>query len=491
MTCERSIRVTLTNDGREACVSIPKGLSPGVVTPANLVALVRQAGVQITPSVETATLNLADLYGAGTTDVKDIVARATPPQRGVDGRIEWELGFDPNAVGSAARSEAVGVTSSVDHYKGQEHTRVKCGQTIGRVVPPTAGIDGKNVRGEVLSAVPGKPAKLELDASLRLGCEGDIIAVTDGLLSMNGARLALSNVLTIPNEVDFSVGHIDFDGDVQIARGVRTGFKVNAGGSITIDGLVEATHIECRGDLTLRTGMAGKGSGSIKSAGNAEIGYLEGVNGSIEGNLVAHREVADSRLIVGGSLNSPGCTVFGGELSVAGSCVLSVLGSPSFTPTLVRLGDLPLSHVLKRDIERAIKRIDSDLKQLAEQERCIRLNPRPRPSERERLTELAFEVSELDNLRRSKAIELGTIEQTLDARPKIDVRIGRAVYPHVRLWIRNHRILFDELVKGPLSIFWDVQGMLLCQIGTADPRPLSSIAKVTTEKLDTAKAKAA
>lgn len=488
MNTARNIRVGVSDNGHEATVMAPAGLGPSFVTHANLVALVKQAGVQCTAEVDQALKEFVTAYGTGETDLERVIAHAIPAQRGTDGRVQWADGLDP----AAASEQAAEGVEKTDHYVGQAYARVKCGQVLGTVIAPTNGVEGKNVRGGVLQPIPGRPVRLELDSkTVRVNPDGAIMALADGMLTIAGNSLAVSHVLDVAEYVDFTTGHIAFDGDVCIARGVKPGFKVKAGGSIQVNGLVEVADLDAGANLHLRTGMAGKGKGTIHVGGDAHVKYFDSVSGSIKGTLVADREIVESRLVIGGDLRSPLCTVFGGEITVTGSCILKVLGSESYTPTSLVLGDLPLLQVLRRDVMRTLELTESKIKQLAEQERCIRLNPRPSPAERERLTEFAFEMSELETARKAKAGELAEIDRTFDSRRKLDVQVTKAIYPNAKLKVGEYTAIFKSVVKGPLSIFWDTKGHMLCRVGSGEPRALGEIAVVSRDKDAAPKSRAA
>jgi uncharacterized protein len=487
MNATRNIRVGISDNGHEATLSAPAGLETSLVTAPNLLALVRQVGVQVTPEVDGAIQKFVADYAKGEQELVRVISHATPAQRGEDGRVEWGEGLNPEAL--EAPKDA-GEQTAVDHYVGQVYARVKCGQVLGKMIAPTNGVEGRNVRGGVLQPIAGKPARLELDSSVRVNPDGSIMALADGMLTIVGQKVSISHVLDIAEYVDFSTGHVNFDGDVSINRGVKPGFKVKAGGSIQVNGLVEVADLEAGANLHLRTGMAGKHKGTLAVGGDAQVRYLDSVSGSIKGSLVAEKEIVDSKLVIGGDLKCPLGTVFGGEVTVTGSCVIKALGSESYTPTTLVLGDLPLLQTLRRDLAKGLELVEHKIKQLAEQERCIRLNPRPSASERERLTEFAFELSELETARKAKAQELAEIDQTFDSRRRLDVQVTKVIYPNVKLRVGKYMVMFKTMVKGPLSIFWDTKGHLLCRIGSGEPRPLSTIATVSEDPA-AAKSKAA
>ena len=61
---------------------------------------------------------------------------------------------------------------------------------------------------------------------------------------------------------------VDFNGDIVIHGNVEAGVVINAGKSLTVDGVVESASITAGGMVCLKRGMQGGGKGSITAGGD-------------------------------------------------------------------------------------------------------------------------------------------------------------------------------------------------------------------------------
>lgn len=473
MTRCAQIRVEIAVDGNNAQLVLPPLLDGSLVTPEALTLILKAAGVAINQDVVRNIAALAANYGSGDAERTGLIARAVPAVQGEDGQMEWSEGFDPHSKPEHARSEA-----RSDHYAGHPYVRVKTGDIIGTARQPTDGVDGRDVRGGVIKAVRGKPIPIKFCHALTADSAGRIVAQVNGVLTLGKGEVKISAALEVPRGVNFSTGHIEFAGSVNIAGGVSSGFKVTAGGDIHVGMLIEDADIRCTGDLVSRGGMAGHGRGTINVGHNAHVVYLENVTGEIKGDLVVDREIADCHLVVGKDVLCPSATVLGGHLAVAGSLVVKTIGSEAYTPTTVQLGHVPLLLAGRVSLLKEVSHIKAKLTQLVEQERLLKLNPRPSPAERERLTESSYEISEQNQELTARTVKLHKIDAAVRRQRTFDVRITLAIHPGVRLHIGEFVAVFKDVAKGPLWIGWDEQGLLVWKAGSGAPRPLSELAQV-------------
>lgn len=472
------ISIRIAHDRSKVELYAPAGLSPEAVAPRAVAARLQQLGVLVDQPILQKLAEFTAAYAKGEEDYVSIIAEALPPTKGADGRVEWAPGFDPTQAVQTAQAPAEGVVvERTDHYAGRAYIAVAKGTRLGKVIPPQDGTPGRDVRGGAI-ILRGDPARITFHDSVQCDAAGNITARVDGNLVLDGERLAVSRHLTINGHVDFTTGHINFPGDVSIAGSVRTGFKVTAGEQLTVSGLVEVADIACGKDLKLPTGMAGNHKATLAVGGHAHVGYLEAVSGAVTESLTAEREVVDCNLIIGGDFNAGGATVFGGELAITGSCIIKTLGSEAGKATTLLLADVPLLQLSRKEAIKSIEQIDAKLKVLLEQQRLIKLNPRPTAPEKERLTEFAYEIDELQRERKPKADALAEIERIFKSKRRLDVQVTKAICPGVTLKIGDFTVRFKTMVKGPLTIFWDVNQQLLCRLGSADPRPLNTVAHV-------------
>ncbi|MCH8270932.1 MAG: DUF342 domain-containing protein [Planctomycetes bacterium] len=475
MNATGQIKVIVAADGEQATLVAPAGLKSPQVTPEALRLVAEKAGVTINQKIERSLAAFADGYGTGDSEHTAVIATSSPAVQGQDGRLEWNKGFDPTA---SDESGSVDHSESIDHYAGRSYVRVKAGDVIGVVHQPTAGTDGCDVRGRDIKPRPGRPLSIKFHPTVSVDPEGQIIAQSDGVLTLAEDELSVSQSLDVPGNVDFSTGHIDFGGSVTIAGGIRPGFEVKAKDDVSVAKLIEGAEIQCGGDLIARSGMTGQDRGTITVGRNAKFPYLNNVKGVVKGDLVVEREIVDCRLVIGNDLKCPNGAVLGGEVVVAGSFVVKVLGSEGWTPTTIKLGDVPLLRSPRRKVVEEAEEIKGKIAKLAETKCTISMNPRPSHSDKEKLTEISFETSEFESELAACTARLDEIDAAIQSRRKLDVHIAKTIYPKVTLTIGDMTVTFKDAVTGPLWICWDAQRQLVYRTGSSNPRPLADIAHV-------------
>jgi uncharacterized protein len=471
------VQVRIDAGGTAASLVIPGGLDATQVDPKILACLVRAAGVVIDRDVERMIETCARAYLPGSGERTTVIALATLPIHGEDGRVEWRPEFNPRASDEHGASDSS--AKRTDHYAGQRYVRVKTGDIVAVIREAGAGSDGRDVRGDVIRANAGKAVSMRLHASVTRDSAGRVAAQADGVLVLRDNELAVSRSLTVPGDVDFAVGNVDYSGAVEIAGGVRTGFSVKAAGDLRVGRLIEAAEIACEGHLQSTGGMAGNGRGVLRVGGDARLVYLEKVRGEVAGSLEIDREVVDCQLTVGREFKSAHGTILGGSLAVTGSLVVKTIGSDAYTPTTIVLGDVPLLQGSRAEATRAVERLSAEITRLKESARLIQLNPRPSAADREKLTESSYEISQCGQELVKWAAKLQEIENIFRSRRKLDVHVAKMIYPRVTLKIEDATAVFERAVSGPLWICWDEQRQLMLRTSDGPTRALAEFARIT------------
>ncbi len=454
------------------------GLDPAVVSVERLTNAAREAGLLIDPAVEKAIEDFAERYASDPGFVEAVIARATPPQHGEHGWIEWADGLDPAGVEEEREDEE----ERADYYRGRDYASVTAGDTIGILHPPTDGADGRDIFGRTLKARPGKDIARKLHESLTLHDDGTVEAEQEGVLIVLGGAPVITRLLKVRESVDFSTGHIDFSGTVTIAGGIKSGFEVKARGDINVQGLIEVATLICQGDLIARCGMAGKGKGSLTVAGNVRTTYLEDARGTIEGDLRVQRGIVGCDLIVGGHLHSPTATLMGGRVSVTESLKIKILGSPSNTPTVVRLADAPLLRAARQQTASAISQIRSHLEDLGSQLQAMPLGANPSPRDLERRAAIVEKMNSAKSELDAHTARLEELDQQIASERPLDVRVGKIIYANVTLLIGRTAARFTRAVKGPIAICWDAEHQPAYRYGSGPAQPLSAIANLSSAR---------
>ena len=481
MTEQQAENATIVLDAKNlaARVVIPKGCDPHALSLQLLLSLARERGVELTPTAEKGLAAVVARFKLSPEPVDQVFLQATPPINGEAGYIEWRPGFNPDSPGEPAHTTVS--DEPVDYYAHQSFVRVRREDHVATIHEPTPGVDGRDVTGRTIPATPGKALTITIESSLSKLADGRVIGQLDGLLTYQGKKLRVDPVLEIQGTVDFSTGNIDFDGDVVIRRDIRDKFVVKATQNVTIEGLIDASHIHCGGNLSARRGVAGRGEGTLHVQGDAHVGYLDAVTGHVDGTLHFAKEMMHCTISVGADLVSDVGRIIGGRVTVAGNVRIAELGSESEAPTALRLTAVPddnspagkAAHEIAA-LQRQIAGWQKELDTLQAHGGALT------PTAAERMTELTFEISDAESrvttlTNQHPALTAATERVGCDS----TVDILKQVHGRVDLTIGTHTVRFAEAVKGPIRIWLEGAREVMCKFGEGTPKPIRTLTGVT------------
>lgn len=331
-TCPKPhLRITVMPDGLSAMAAVEGGAA--TLAPAEVDAALAAAGIRygVIPEAVTA-LCTGD-------ERQTVIARGVSPQPGRDTRFEPLL---------ASRREAglpkLTADGRVDYLDLDYAESVTAGAALMRRIPPTSGTPGCNLWGEALPARDGKDKtfrRVGLGTRLSPDDPNLLVAATSGLPTFGPDFVQVDPVLWVP-AVDVGTGHIRFAGTVIVAGDVGSGLVIEAAGDVIVAGTVDAASIVAGGNVELRGGMAGHGSGRVQANGTVTARYLDNVT-VVAGEDVffeetlSHCQVSVSRDVVAVSAIGHG-QIIGGVVRAGRAIRVRVLGALAGTPTEVAVG---------------------------------------------------------------------------------------------------------------------------------------------------------
>lgn len=288
------------------------------------------------------------------------IASGTPMIHGENGSIIEK--FKRKVDKTFAVNERGDVDYRVQNYIQTIHT----GDVICESVPPTMGKDGMDVLGAVIPAKNGEPAKLL--AGQNTGLNEDktqIIAMMDGHLQYESGKFQVKPLFYVSGDVDYTVGNIDFLGDVHISGDVREDFIVHATGTVTVDGLVEGAVIEAGKDIFIAKGILGDEKAVIKAGGNVQTEYIENC-------IIYAGDTVRAGSIISSCINSDNQiiarvgrgTVIGGRLIAAHLIDARIIGCRTERPTSLIVGELPYIQEQKEEIAESLQKIAKEKEEI-------------------------------------------------------------------------------------------------------------------------------
>lgn len=233
--------------------------------------------------------------------------------------------------------------------------------------PPTQGVNGKNIRGEAVYAIPGEDKVVEVGEGVEKNDNNtEFRAKYNGHLVMAGNMVSVLPVLEIKGDVDLRVGNVTFDGTVHVSGNVLPGFNVNAD-NVLIDGIVENAGINARTSVTIKTGRKGAGKSLIKAGGDIVLGYCE--NGEIfSGGEVEiqkycfNSEVSAEKIYT----SSKDGIISGGTLRAFSEIRAASFGSQSTNDMAIYVGVSPTMEEKAKKVMMEINNINASLQKISD-----------------------------------------------------------------------------------------------------------------------------
>lgn len=230
---------------------------------------------------------------------------------------------------------------------------VKTGEPIMRRRPPTKGVDGVSVRGEITLAAPGQQVQWSPGEGTEISAtDADLlIASRDGMPRVLEAGAAVDEVYAIKT-VDLSTGHVQFKGAVIVNGDVTASMKVVAGGNIFIKGVAEGALIESGGDVQIGGAIIGhqlsaQESGEevfstvVKAAGTIRCSLAQYAKIECQGDFIAAKQInhcdVSARSVIAGAEDKLTGKIVGGRFYLDFGLKAGVLGSLSESILTVNL----------------------------------------------------------------------------------------------------------------------------------------------------------
>lgn len=265
-----------------------------------------------------------------------IVAKGIPPRQGKDAYIEY---FFPTDLSTQPTIREDG---SVDYFQLNMINHCKAGQVLARLHPADPGDEGKDVFGGRIRPREVKERALKFGNLITLSEDKlTITSQVDGHVMLVDDRVFVSNIFTTEN-VDLSTGNIQFVGSVQVNGNVKENMKVQAGGNVIVNGVVEGAQIEAGGSIIISQGMKGMSKGSLVAGGNIICKFLENTNVSAVG-YVNTESILYSNVSAGTDIIVTGKKGFitGGRVQAGHLISVKNLGADMGNATIVEVGVSP------------------------------------------------------------------------------------------------------------------------------------------------------
>lgn len=355
------------------------------------------------------------------------VASGTPAVDGKDGSFEYFFDTEVN------NKPKILPDGSADYRTMAHIPTVSAGSVIARYIPAGKGEEGKDLYGNVLPARQGRELP-ELKGK-GFSVSGDRQAYTasiSGKIIMENGKITIQDFLEVKEDVDLLTGDIHFDGDILIHGNVNGGRKVDAGGSLVVEGHVESCELSAGGDIILAHGMQGGGKGIISSKGSVSGRFFEQAEITAGGNVSAN-SILNCNVKAGGDIEIAGRqgAIVGGRVFAGRSIQASTVGNVSEVQTELAVGD-------GEGLAKRLRQLDQEYGKLKEQMDRTKyvlqriLERRDASKEKEPPLDIRMQMIQVTRLKIMLDSKMNAINQE-----KEDIMVELAMMEEARITIRQ------------------------------------------------------
>lgn len=324
---------------------------------------------------------------------------------------------------------------------------VKENELLATKIPARPGTAGYDVYGRPVPAPNGDDLPLKVGANVGVSEDGmEARSLIEGAVTFEGERIAVTPVVEIAGDVDFSVGNINFPGTVIVRGSVLGGFTVVAGEDVSISGTVEAATIQCKGNLTVKGGVLGQGRARLEAGADFAARFINEATVEARGNILTNGAILHSQVSAGGQVLVSGRdgSVAGGRVQALSGITCESAGSNMGTKTQLILGyedDVP-KKIRQAAVE--IEKMEKDMQKLQQDIEHFDPNRMSREDylrKMERMPDMEQEILAAQERRN----ELKNIIET--ARKSV-IKIKGPIFPGVSITIDDVTMKTDNALKA-------------------------------------------
>jgi uncharacterized protein (DUF342 family) len=265
-----------------------------------------------------------------------VIAEGRAAQPGEDGQIE--LKFQPEKIAGTVDE----ISGKIDYKERKSIQKVKAGTLLAVRIPPTPGIEGVDVFGNIIPAEPGNEKDLTPAGNVTVSDDGlSFTSEIDGIVFLSPEnKIWISKEYQVPGDVDYSIGNLSMEGSLDIKGWIQSGFEVKASDEIRVGGGVEDAIVEAGADIHINGGIIGSGGGRVHAGGKITARFFEGARVHADGDIIVHDDILRSTVSTNGSLivTKGKGRIRGGSVEAVKGVEVNEIGSDAGVETYVSVG---------------------------------------------------------------------------------------------------------------------------------------------------------
>lgn len=448
VTESKTFRINVSTDKLTATLSVNGTSPPGAYTPKQIIEEVSALGINIDEQSEKNLDEFCKTLAESTMPEPMVIAQGTPPVHAKNGYVE-NLCIPAEQEESPQAENEQNQTQSF--YEQSNIINVEKGQELARIIPPETGESGIDVYGKPIAHKPGREVQPKLGPNVEQKAD-TVYATASGKLEFSPEKISVNETLEVPGNVDFSVGNINFHGDVIIRKNVLDLFKVHSDSTIAVHGIVEAAEIQAGKDIVCTGGVAGKEKGVLIAGGEIQSKYITNANVRAEKNIIVHTEIVNCDLICKGSVVVESGKLVGGRTIATGGLKVKTLGSDAGVKTRIEVG-------IDDELRQVFDRVAPEMKVLRHKAMKVRQVVEPllhnqkalNSEQKEKATELLYTSYELEEKADGLIRELREAEKMAEERSVALVEVLGDIYSGVMLFFPRLEAMINQPIKGPVK----------------------------------------
>ena len=391
-----------------------------------------------------------------------LLARGKAATHGVDAHVEYAFDHEK-------RAGTILEDGSVDLRERNAAISVEADQLLGEFVAATSGQAGMNLLGEELEATDGEDRTFTAGDNVREESDSEGVAKfyseIDGNVYIDGDVIQVNEVFVVNGDVNYDVGNIDVRTDVDINGSVCSGFSVKAGGTVTINGMVESgATVNSQADILVSQGIVGETT-KIVAFGNITTKYIQNCAVLARGNIEVGSYIFSGHVRAGAEVTiqsgggDRGGSIVGGEVIATGGITAKFIGSPSTDRTVVGIGPNPEDAARLSKLKAAIDFCDAHIVRLMrtvgltkmDSSLLVQAIQKASPSRKEFLVEATKKLKELADSKGTSQKSIDEIQSKVAAElSKAQIKVSDKVFSDVHVQIGDSKVSVSEDLAQPI-----------------------------------------
>ncbi len=450
--------ISINADETEVYLQISRLDASFSLTLALLRELIDEVGVVYGLNIN-ALKELVELSGEGKLEASEeqyLVAKCKPAKHGEDGSIDYIITPSEDNV----KLDIEDVEDVIDYKNLNIIQNVSAEQHLATVLIPEDPENGVDVYGKTIEAREGQVIKFKL--GVNIAQDGNkLFSTANGRFILDSGQLWVDPIFNVRGDVDYTIGNINFIGEVKIAKDILDGFSVFAKEGVTVDGIVGAANVESDSAIVLNGGMNGKGKGFLRGQDSVTTKYFNEVTSVSWGDVEVQKSVMNSIVKTKGKLNVQHGSIIGGEVSALMGIDVGVVGSDLGTMTSVIAGQ-------DYELQDKMKAFEAQLLELSEEIDRIDRIIGPILADKSKLMSLPLDKKKalkglLEQLKRYREeqsrvqVECEALQQEATETSVKGIIVRKIIYSGVKIAIGASKKLIKMDIKGPVRIREDVE----------------------------------